>query len=103
MPLRYVALLNQSDTNPPTAFVGENTLGSTLTFTYDDVGSYYIIGYPFPEKTFCLISNGNLAQLDSGVGCMRTEDGSVLINTAVQGDQSNGVLRNASLEILVYL
>lgn len=39
-PARYVAFLTQSGANAPVATVIENTLGVTVTWNYDGVGSY---------------------------------------------------------------
>ena len=36
----YTALLTQSGTDAPEAIVFENTLGGTVTWTYEDVGLY---------------------------------------------------------------
>jgi hypothetical protein len=38
----YIALINQTDTDPPVATVLENTLGVTATYDYDGPGLYYI-------------------------------------------------------------
>ncbi len=37
----YTALLTQSGTDAPVATVLQNTLGVTLTFSYDQTGHYY--------------------------------------------------------------
>ena len=37
----YIALINQSGTNAPIATVIYNDTGSTFTWNYDDVGSYF--------------------------------------------------------------
>jgi hypothetical protein len=39
--LVYTALLTQTGTNAPVATVLENTLGGTVVWTRDDVGTYY--------------------------------------------------------------
>lgn len=103
-PTRYIASLNQTDTNAPSAGVGENTLGSAITFSRDDVGAYYASGFSFPgsNRTFCFISNG-LAHVGSA-SCQRASDGTILIVSIGAGtsSQSDDVLRDASIEILVY-
>lgn len=38
----YTALLTQSGTNAPVATVLENTLGDTLTWYYDGIGTYSV-------------------------------------------------------------
>jgi len=39
--LKYVALLSQSGTDAPVATVLENTLGGTVVWSYDTIGSYF--------------------------------------------------------------
>jgi len=52
--LKYVALLSQSGTSAPTATVLENTLGGTVVWERNDVGSYTgTLTGAFPaDKTF---------------------------------------------------
>jgi len=57
-PKVYRALLTQSGTNAPVATVLENTLG-TITFGYDDVGSYSINSVSLFTSNKTIISIGN--------------------------------------------
>ncbi len=55
---KYVALLTQTGTNAPTATVLDNTLGGTLVWSYDGVGTYIgtLTGAFTLDKTSVLIS-----------------------------------------------
>ncbi len=55
---KYVALLTQTGTNAPTATVLDNTLGGTLVWSYDGVGTYIgtLTGAFTLDKTSVMIS-----------------------------------------------
>lgn len=58
--LKYVALLNQADTDAPIATILENTLGGTPVWGRSGIGSYNCtLSGAFPaNKTFCLVTYG---------------------------------------------
>lgn len=58
--LKYVALLSQSGTSAPTATVLENTLGGTVVWSRDEVGSYAatLSGAFTENKTWCTANAG---------------------------------------------
>jgi hypothetical protein len=89
----YRALLTQSGTNAPVATVLENTLGSNVTFVYDDLGTYIAQN--------SLFTNGKTAYYGNfgtgGLGLSLQSEGSIAISA---GDDNQ--LINASIEILVY-
>lgn len=99
----YVALLNQTGTTAPVATVLYNTLGSDVTFTYQQVGDYVFSSTAFTEnKTTVFIgqsydSNGyaiNYAYMTA------YPDGSIF--TALDNVGANDYLYNTPIEIRVY-
>jgi hypothetical protein len=81
----YVALLNQSNTDAPTAFILENTTGCTISFAYVGVGTYYI--------------NSNCSTFVQNKTAVFTGD---LINNTVSHDISISVTNPTQLIMKVY-
>lgn len=80
-PKKYVALLTQSGTDAPVATVLENSLGGTVVWTRDDLGTYLgDLANAFPDgKTVCIIGSGNNPSQSFIIN--RASDGEVVINT----------------------
>lgn len=99
---RYVALLSQSGTSAPTAEVLENTLGGTVVWSYDGVGSYLgTLTGAFPgNKTITLIESLKpTGKVISTSGAPNF----VAINTTNNSDvAANNILNVTSISISVY-
>lgn len=103
----YIALLTQTSTNAPTATVLQNTLGSSILWTYDSVGNYrFELGnviLPDLDKVFVNINNTygegySIAAfsdvgLENRISVYVTDSGNVA---------TNGILSRTSIEIRVY-
>ena len=108
-PLVYIALLSQSGTNAPTSNILDNTLGD-ITFERVYRGIYNLIsnGLFALNKTRVLI--GGVYNNDSnGVGCFigvrgygLSENVMTIDTTYLDGTNSDDLLLNTSIEILVY-
>lgn len=98
----YTALLSQSGTASPTAIVLENTLGGTVTWSYNDVGFYYatLTGAFLLNKTTATISvtNGNTTLIIN----RDTNDQVVLLSRDFLGVPADNIINNCTLEIKVY-
>lgn len=108
----YTALLNQSNTDAPTAVVLENTFPFEPTFVYEDVG-FYTMRFPFEipiDKLFIVYNpttvelvtvNGMITEIFfSGSGLNVSE---IIIYTGtVGGAFTDNQLKNNSVEIRVY-
>lgn len=99
---KYVAIMSQSGTDAPTALVMENTLGATITWAYDDVGSYYgnlSSAVLTANKTWFI--SGNTADLNTITTINTTQQ--VQINTNGDVDTpANTMMTNVAIEIRVY-
>ncbi len=109
IPKKYVALLTQSGTDAPVPTVLENSLGGTVVWTRDDIGSYRgTLTDAFPDgRTFGLITSNNDSTADSigwSLQAKRTTDSRFYVHgfTEVAGvmDVSDNI--QASLQVLVY-
>jgi hypothetical protein len=97
----YVALISQSGTSNPTATVVFNDTLATFTWSYDDVGSYFVTcSSPMllSGKTVVFVTTqGNSGNGQNKIfGGARTNNSNVGLNTS-----SNGIL-DLNLEIRVY-
>jgi hypothetical protein len=97
----YVALISQSGTSAPTATVVFNDTAATFTWSYDDVGSYFVTcSSPIllSGKTVVFVTTqGNAGNGQNKIfGGTRTNDSNVSLNTS-----SNGIL-DLNLEIRIY-
>jgi hypothetical protein len=99
---KYVALLTQTGTSAPTATVLENTLGGTLVWSYDGVGSYIgtLTGAFTSNKTAVLISG----VYKGSVSGLRKTDNTVQITTTATSTntEANALLDSTTIEIKVY-
>ena len=103
----YVAIVNQSGTNPPVATVLENTLGGTVVWTRTGNNMYYAtLAGAFPQnKTvwnsgslYCIATGGLIGNVYQYLWSS--------VNSFVAyglGGADDGQLTNAMIEIKVYL
>jgi hypothetical protein len=99
---KYVATLKQTGTNAPVATVLENTLGGTLVWTRDTVGTYIATlsnAFPSETKTFLLVGqdNNNFYHLTRGNNSeiyLTSSDNTITI--------ADDLLSNTTVEIRVY-
>jgi len=113
----YTALLSQSGTNDPVAVVLENTLGQTITWAYNDVGSYiFTSSIPLFEqgKVQLIQGSGNTSSLISLWGYYNSPtefiidnfdlgnvgDGSTYPN--IGASMVDGIMEDQFIEIRVY-
>lgn len=103
----YTALLTQSGTDAPVAIVLQNTLGSSILWTYDAVGNYRFelgnIVLPDLNKVFVNINN----TYGEGYSIAAFSDSGLQNRISVYVTNSsnvaaNSVLSNTSIEIRVY-
>jgi hypothetical protein len=97
----YVALLNQSGINAPVATVVYNDTGSTFTWNYDDVGSYFVgssSAILLENKTVVFITT----QGNSGNGQNKIFGGTRNNNSTVGLFTSSDGIVNLNFEIRVY-
>lgn len=109
---RYVALLTQAGTDAPVATVLENTLGGTVVWSYDDVGSYTaMLSSAFPSlKTFFgfgglegAANSGGGNPMGAGTGLSRISNNAVhLAVTDGASNPQNNYIDGWSIEIRVY-
>jgi len=99
----YKALLTQTGTGAPTATVLDNTLGGTVTFTYNATGYYGISRTgAFTAGKVIVFINGNLATTAT-FGWSRVDDNTLEISSFDNsGSAANGLFTNASISIEVY-
>lgn len=98
----YVALLNQTGTDAPVATVLVNTLGGTVVWTRDGGGIYYgtLVGAFTANKTAIIIGasfSGALAY-----GSRRESADAIIVNTSESGSDSDSVLDNTTIQIIVF-
>lgn len=102
---RYVALLTQADTDAPVATILENTLGEVPTWTYGDVGLYYLNSTSkfTTNKTVVFITNGVDAADSMGAEVASFTPNQIAISTqTVLEAPANGILNSTPIEIRVY-
>ncbi len=99
---KYTAILLQSSTNAPVAYVQENTIGP-IVWTYGTTGYYNAtLAGAFPEvtKTWMSITNG---VFDTQTALYWIDTNSLELNTAtLAGVNTNNHLTYVSVEIRVY-
>lgn len=110
--LVYVAMLNQSGTNAPTATVLENTLGGEVVWTYSSVGAYLasLVGAFTENKTMCFAPQNDSWTSLTVYAMSRASSNFVQLNTGIldattgEVTASNGRLYNdfSYIEIRVY-
>ncbi len=98
--LKYVALLTQTGTDAPVATVLENTLGGTVVWTRDDVGTYLgtLAGVFIENKTFAIIGSSGGQN-----GVFRVATDVVIVATLDNsGVATDELLSGTGIEIRVY-
>lgn len=100
----YRALTTQTSTNANTVVVLQNELSAAIVWTYSTAGLYIgtLAGAFTENKTFGLCS---IADVTAGrASVSRINNDTVALQTAQYSDDAlaDGLLNNASLEILVY-
>jgi len=103
-PKVYRALLTQTGTNAPVATVLENTLGGVPVWSYTNVGSYRLtLAGAFPT-TKTIILPGTDAENDGWYFMANASGGNIVIVRTQDGgnNQSNDLMNNSSITILVY-
>jgi hypothetical protein len=104
---KYVALVSQASTDAPTAVVGENSFGDTLTYTRDGTGDYNIEApkNAFPEdRTYCVasLSGYGVGGTEALVFLYRADDQNLdMLVFDIAGDGVD-VFTNAMIQIWVY-
>jgi hypothetical protein len=102
-PKKYVAILNQTGTNAPTATILENTLGFTPVWSYISPGIYHLTytgGFPTRSKTFIVIQN---TAFDHQTGMYwNSADDLELYTATLAGVYANGQISYATVVINLY-
>ena len=101
----YTALLTQSGTTAPAATVLENTLGTTVTFSYTFAGQYLIsfgVAPNFGKTTF--LSSPLNADTNNWFLVVNkyTSPTRLELTTRVNGVDTNNLLNSTFIEIRVY-
>jgi hypothetical protein len=104
---KYVALINQSSTNIPTAVVLENTFSEVPTFSRTSAGVYKLelIDSFTLDKTFIVTGS---ADISAGIGdfatviARRFDEDTITLYTYDNFTSSDNMLVNTSIEIRVY-
>ena len=96
----YVALLNQSGTDDPTATEISNTTTYTYTWTRGSGGEYSVTadGDAFTENKTIVFLNGGSAENNHDIAWNRISNTEIQILT----HNSDGKLTNASFEVRIY-
>lgn len=105
--LVYTALLTQSGTSAPVATVLENTLGGTVTWSYEDAGRYLASTEAATftvEKTWIICSSSNDGDPNNGSISVPSRNSSTVIKliTTFSSSMSDNILNAAAFEIRVY-
>lgn len=104
----YSALLTQTSTSAPTIVVLENTLGVTLTGSYNSTGNYELIASSAiftSGKTFVTMATPFVVgQTEPKIGTYfrSTTTRIVILVQGYDGTSYNGGLNSTSIEIRVY-
>ena len=99
----YTGLVSQTSTNAPTATVLENTLGQTVSFTYEDPGDYQVIisGNPMTSTNTAILIG--TVQSNAQVFAVRTGLGSIQLQSFnAAGSLADGILSEVAIEIRIY-
>ena len=102
----YVAILNQTGSNPPTANVLENTFGFDIDWSYDSTGVYFATlqsGSFNYNKTFLNITNGYYsAPYTIYAGVYETDDTSLIVESFDLNGDNMEIEGTAFIEIKQY-
>jgi len=106
---QYVALLTQSGTNAPVATVLKNTLGGTVVWTRETIGSYigtlsgaFPINNTTPNGRVGFVIDTAAEDTDKLAFIQRITDG-IIISTYEAGNQADTVLSGFPVDIRVYV
>ena len=105
---KYIAILNQTSTNPPVSTVFENTFTSGINCLYSNVGEYVIESEAsefVSGKTFVMINQSPIYQvgLQFIIYASRLTDDQVVINTMdLALNYIDQILIDTAIEIRVY-
>lgn len=102
---KYVAIITQNGTNPPTVQIIQNTFTGLLSWFYNDVGQYQIAttatNDKFTEnKIFITISPNN--NTTNYIAWTFIEESTIELGTFIAGSRANNVLINTPIKIEVY-
>jgi hypothetical protein len=99
---KYVAFLNQTGTNAPTATIVENTLGAIPTFSRTDVGEYFMTcpGVFTVGKTVVFCGNSSFDHIVAVPSSVN--DIYILSIYGVNNTQMDSRLTNMPIQVLVY-
>lgn len=105
--LVYTAIINQSGVLAPTVSVLKNTLGGTLVWTYDGVGTYLgTLAGVFTSASKVFFIQPSIMIVNSGVaGLFFNNSNSVVLNTfsdVALTTPADSLLTDTSIEIRVY-
>lgn len=97
---KYVALLTQVGSNPPTAVILENTLGGIPVWTYSTNGTYIatLSGAFTSNKTALIISSND----GETAAAKRTSADAITVATYLAGVGTDDLLNGNTFEIIVY-
>ncbi len=104
---KYVALVSQTGTDDPTAVLGENSFGDTVTYTRDGVGDYNIAmsKNAFPEDmTYCIatLSGYGVGGTEALVYLYRADDQNLDMLVFDITGSAVDVFSNCMIQIWVY-
>jgi hypothetical protein len=103
----YVAVISQTGTTAPTVdYILQNTLGGAISFAYSSTGFYTVTNSSslfVNSKTIVFINPGYMPSA-SVIGWERNSSSIITINSkdTLSGDDTNGLLDGATIEIRVY-
>ena len=102
----YSALISQTSTDAPTAIVLENTLGGTVSWSYDSEGHYSgtLTGAFTTGKTFITTAGGSELNACTFTNCSWLTSNEFLLHciNVTGATYSDGLMLNTPLEIRVY-
>lgn len=100
---KYVANLTQSGTSAPTAIEFENTLGVTITYSYNSAGDYTLTASAsiFTEFYTWMIINAS-ANFIKIASIRWIDDVTINIKTFDTSALNDGILEDTAIEIRVY-
>lgn len=104
----YKALLTQVSTSHPTVVVLQNNLGVNITWTRESTGTYQgLLGagqtLPVDEVSTDISQSGALsASSVAHIVIFRSNETTVIVQTATGAGAADGVLENTLVEITIY-
>jgi len=105
-PKKYVALLTQAGTSAPTATVLENTTGTTISYTYDNVGIYTIDAlaavFTANKTTIKFGNEGNGSEMTIWVRAADTTTTQFIFEVYSGAVAANDMMQRTLVEITIY-